>query len=227
MSNLKGKLIVIDGIDGSGKATQTKILVQRLKAENIKVESMDFPRYQQNFFGGLVRQYLDGKFGKATEVDPRLASILYALDRFESSPKINQWLTEGKIVILDRYHTSNLIHQGAKLDEKELDEFATWLAKVEFDKLQIPRPDLVIYLHLSAEVALDLITKRGNGHDGHDTIEHLKKAEQRCLYLAKKLNWLTIECFDNNQIRSKEEIAEDIFKKITQVIDNPCYNCSN
>ena len=215
----KGRLIVIDGIDGSGKQTQTEILVKKLKSKNIGVETLDFPQYQNNFFGGMVRQYLDGKFGIPTEVDPRLASILYALDRFESKDKIEQWLEEGKIVILDRYYTSNLIHQGAKLAKKEIDDFIEWLHQLEFEALKIPRPNLVIYLHLDAEAADELISKRGQGHDGHDTLSHLKKAEAMCQYMAKKLNWLTIECSKNNQIKKIEEIAEEIWLKIKPIID--------
>src|SRR3989338_8650304 len=217
--NNKGKLIVIDGIDGSGKATQTDILVKKLKAENIAVETLDFPQYQQNFFGAMVRQYLDGKFGKATEVDPHLASILYALDRWESADKIRQWLTAGKTVVLDRYYTSNLIHQGAKLEKKEIDDFVGWLHRLEFEILKIPKPDLIIYLHLKAELAYDLVTKRGLGHDGHDTLEHMEKAEQRCLSLAKKLNWSTIKCFENSRIKGIDEIAAKVWQKVKVALE--------
>jgi len=211
MNNLQsGKLIVIDGIDGSGKATQTKILVEKLKQTGHQVETMDFPQYKNNFFGQMIRQYLDGEFGEAIKINPKLASILYAADRWESSGKIKQWLADGKTVILDRYYTSNLIHQGAKLEENELDEFIAWLNKMEFDTFKIPQPDLVIYLHLDAELAHELIAKRGEGHDGHDKLEFMKLAEQRCLYLANKLNWKIIKCFKDNKILGIEKIAQQV-----------------
>jgi len=218
MSNQKGKLIVIDGIDGSGKATQTKILVEKLTNHGLQVETMDFPQYQ-NFFGQMVRRYLDGEFGNATEVNPYLASILYAGDRFESARQIQTWLDQGKIVILDRYYTSNLIHQGTKFSESEIDQYIFWNEKMEFEIFKIPKPDLVIYLHLPSEIAYNLISKRGDGHDGHDTLEHMKTAENRCQYFAKKLNWQTIECTDNNNIKTKQEIADNIFKKVKSNID--------
>lgn len=219
MSNHQGKLIVIDGIDGSGKATQTEILVQKLKSNGLPVETMDFPQYTNNFFGQMVRRYLNGEFGPAIEVNPYLASILYAGDRFESASAIKDWLNEGKIVVLDRYYTSNLIHQGTKFSDSEINEYISWNEKMEFEVFKIPKPDLVIYLHLPAEIAYELISKRGQGHDGHDTLEHMRTAQNRCQYFAKKLNWKTVECFTKNEIKNKEEIAKDIFKKITETID--------
>src|SRR3989339_1553988 len=162
MSNeKKAKLIVIDGIDGSGKATQTKLLIEKLQSEQIPTETVDFPQYQNNFFGGMVRQYLDGQFGVPTTIDPKLASVLYAADRWESSQKIYNWLKENKTIILDRYTTSNLIHQGAKMTEDKLDEFIVWIDQLEFKTLQIPQPDLVIFLHVDAKTSYNLITKRG------------------------------------------------------------------
>ena len=182
---ISGKLIVIDGIDGSGKATQTKILVEKLRAEGKAVETMDFPQYQNNFFGGMVRQYLDGKFSPATEVNPYLASLLYAGDRWESAPKISQWLQEGKTVILDRYYTSNLIHQVPKLPESEVNEYISWLDKLEFEIFKIPKPDLVLFLYVPAAIAHQLIAKRGQGHDGHDALDYMQKTEKRCVSLAQ------------------------------------------
>ncbi|OGY47881.1 MAG: dTMP kinase [Candidatus Buchananbacteria bacterium RIFCSPHIGHO2_02_FULL_38_8] len=213
-----GKLIVIDGIDGSGKATQTKILVEKIRQQGLAVEILNFPQYENNFFGGLVRQYLDGKFGKPTTVSPYLASVLYAADRWESAPKINQWLQKGKIVILDRYYTSNLIHQSAKLDETQIDDFISWIKNLEFDTFKIPQPDLVIYLHVPAEISHELVAERGSGHDGHENTTHLKIAEQRCLYLAEELGWEKIECYQNNQLLSIEQIAEKVWQIVKKNI---------
>jgi len=214
MANQNGKLIVIDGLDGSGKATQTKILVNRLKTEGHEAETLDFPQYTQNFFGGMVRQYLDGKFGPATKVDPRLASLLYAADRWESSEKIKQWLAADKIVILDRYYTSNLIHQTPKLEEAEIDDFISWIEKMELEIFKIPKPDLVLYLHVDAQTSHNLIAKRGQGHDGHDELEYMKLTEKRCQFLTKKLGWRTVECCQTGQILSIEKIAQLIWSQI-------------
>jgi len=214
MTGQKGKLIVIEGIDGSGKATQTKILVEKLNQVGFATATIDFPQYEKNFFGRMVRRYLNGEFGPATQVNPYLASILYAADRWESAETIRQYLARGKIVILDRYYTSNLIHQSTKLKNPEIDDFIIWDESMEFNVFKIPQPDLVIYLHLDAAIAYELITKRGQGHDGHDTIGHLKQAEERCHYLAEKLGWLTIECSENGQLLEVKIIADDIWQKV-------------
>jgi len=208
----EGKLIVIDGIDGSGKQTQTELLVKKFQSLNRPVATLDFPQYENNFFGKMVRRYLNGEFGPATEVSPYLASVLYAADRFESKNKIQAWLDEGKTVILDRYYTSNLIHQAAKLSAAELDKFTDWDQQMEFDIFQIPQPDLVIYLSVEPKIAHDLIAQRGQGHDGHDTLEHMEKSAATCRQTAQKLNWQTIECTRNGQILPIEKIAEKIWQ---------------
>lgn len=209
--NMNGKFIVIDGIDGSGKATQAKLLVQKFKDSGKDVEYFSFPQYENNFFGKIIRQYLAGDFGKPTEIHPRLASILYAADRWESAGKIQRWLSAGKIIVVDRYYTSNLIHQGAKLPPDELDKFIDWVHQLEFDIFKIPKPDMVIYLHVPATMACQLITARGQGHDGHENLKHLQVAEQRCLYLADRLGWTKIECCDKLKLLLIEEISAKIW----------------
>ncbi len=218
MENKTGQLIVIEGIDGSGKATQTKKLVEKIQQLGLAVANMDFPQYEKNFFGGMVRQYLDGKFGDPITIDPHLASVLYAADRWESSKTINDWLAAGKTVILDRYYTSNLIHQSAKLEETKIDEFINWVEKMELETFKIPKPDAVIYLHVNAEASYDLISKRGNGHDGHDKLNFMKIAEKRCRYLAQKLNWQIIECCKDNTILGIDEIADLVWQKAEKII---------
>ncbi|MBI2668559.1 deoxynucleoside kinase [Candidatus Woesearchaeota archaeon] len=211
---MNGQLIVIDGIDGSGKATQTKLLGERLRNAGHHVETMNFPQYEHTFFGKMVRRYLNGEFGNPTEVNPYLASLLYALDRFESAGKLVQWLREGKTVVLDRYYTSNLIHQGAKMEEAALEQYQQWLDAAEFEVLKIPKPDVVIFLHVDARTSLKLISQRGLGRDGHDTLEHLQTAEKRCVYLAQKLGWKTIECCREGRIRSLDEIHEEVWNAL-------------
>jgi dTMP kinase len=224
---MPGKLIVIDGIDGSGKQTQAQRLVQKLKNEGQNVKYFDFPQYENNFFGQMVRQYLDGKFGKPTKVHPKLASVLYAADRWESSDQLKQWLAAGKIIIVDRYYTSNLIHQGAKLPPEKLDKFINWIYELEFETFKIPKPNTVIYLHVPAEVAYNLISKRGWGHDGHDEIAFLKKSEQSCLYLTNKLGWTKIECCDNNKLLSIEEVAAKVWQVVKDILSDGRANGSD
>lgn len=216
----RGLLIVIDGIDGSGKATQAKKLRDRISAEGYDVETIDFPQYTNNFFGGLVRQYLDGRFGVATDVNPYLASVLYAADRWESSHKIWAWLDQGKIVILDRYMTSNIIHQGTKLKSDELQQYIQWLSTMEFDVFKIPKPDKVLFLHVTAEVSYDLIGKRGQGFDGHNTMQHLQAAERQALDICNTLGWHTIECCSPHGILPIDTIHEAIFASVKPMLHN-------
>ncbi|MEK9166000.1 MAG: hypothetical protein AAB525_04065, partial [Patescibacteria group bacterium] len=207
---------VIDGIDGSGKSTQTNILVKRLKAAKYPVETLNFPQYHQ-FFGRTVKKFLNGEFGKIDAVDPHLASVLYAFDRWQARNKINHWLKENKIVILNRYATSNVIHQTIKIKEKKQRQFINWLNKMEYEILKLPKPDLVLYLYLPYKLSYALITKRDNKKDIHEAdLDHLKTAAAQGLKLAKsQQNWRLIRCNDGEKILSKEEIAEKIWKIIS------------
>jgi len=154
---MSGKLIVIDGGDGAGKATQVALLVKHLREEGHSVETLDFPQYTQNTFGKLLRQCLDGKRGDFMAVDARIASTLYAADRFETRPRLEQWLKEDKVVILDRYVSANMMHQGAKIDDPEkLEDFLGWLDHMEHEIFGIPRPDQIIYLEVPNEVRVAL-----------------------------------------------------------------------
>lgn len=213
-----GKLIVIDGIDGAGKTTQAELLRQHLEQTGHKTATIKFPQYEKNFFGRQIRGYLKGIFGPAFSVNPHLASILYAADRWESSSQLKDWLNNGNIIVLDRYYTSNLIHQAAKLPPNERQQFIAWLDELEFATFKIPRPDLVICLHIPATVSHELITSRGQGHDGHELLEFLELAESACMEMAQQLNWQIVECCENNQLRSKEEIAQDIQRIVQKYI---------
>ena len=146
MGEIRGKFIVFEGIDGSGKATQVKLLKEHLEREGFKVEKIDFPRHGENpaFF---VDKYLTGKYGTAEEVGPYRGSIFYALDRYDASFKINDWLKEGKIVLIDRYVASNIGHQGGKItDKEERKKFFRWLYDLEYNIFKIPRPDFTFIL---------------------------------------------------------------------------------
>src|SRR3989344_1407856 len=141
----RGKFIVIDGTDGSGKATQTNLLLEELKTSGYEVEMTDFPQYGTKS-AGLIEEYLNGKYGK---VGPEAASIFYAIDRFDASFKVRQWLDEGKIVISNRYVTANAGHQGGKIDDyHDRVKFFRWLDNLEYKIFAIPKPDLNVILHM-------------------------------------------------------------------------------
>ncbi|MBI4359824.1 MAG: dTMP kinase [Candidatus Jacksonbacteria bacterium] len=209
-------LIVLDGIDGAGKTTQTELLIKKLVKEKRAVATLDFPQYDRTFFGGMVKRFLKGEFGSIGKVDPRLASILYALDRFEMKETILKWLRQKKIVVLNRYTTSNLIHQGSKLPEKKRTDFAAWTEKMEYEIFGLPRPNIVFYLSLPHTLAYALITKRGKKKDIHEkNREHLNRAARYGLELAQKKRWRIIQCNNGNILRTKEEIANLIWQNVS------------
>src|SRR3989344_8450547 len=169
----KGKLIVIDGTDGSGKATQTDLLVKHLKRDGKKVKVVDFPDYYSNFFGKFIGHCLSERYYDFVKVHPKIASVLYAADRFESSEKMTRWLKEGNIVIANRYASANQIHQGGKISNpRKRENFLKWLAEMEYKVFKIPKPDAVFYLNVPIPIVLRLIRERN-------------KKEQRA-YLGKK-----------------------------------------
>ena len=154
----KGKLIVLDGSDGSGKATQTRFLLARLKKEGYRVKTLDFPQYEKNFFGKLIGECLVGDYGDFVKIDPHIGSVLYAADRYESQPVIERWLKQGFVVVLDRYVSSNQIHQGGKiLHPKRQREFLTWLDTMEHGVFGLPRPDRIIYLDVPTQISQSLL----------------------------------------------------------------------
>jgi len=222
----KGKFIVIDGTDGSGKATQTKLLVKKLKKEGYKVKTIDFPRYYNNFFGKLIGECLAEKYGDFLSVDPHIASVLYAADRWESSKKIKEWLKEGNIVIADRYASSNQIHQGAKINEsKKRSEFLKWLEKMEFKTFGIPKPDLIIYLYVPVEITLKLLKKKtaskrkrymeGKGDLAENNPQHLNDSQNSAAILVEKYNnWHKIDCIKGGKLMSINEVNNLIWKKV-------------
>lgn len=226
----KGKLIVIDGIDGSGKATQVRLLEDRLKKEGVKIKTIDFPRYEENFFGKLIGEYLSGIYGDFIKVDPKLASVLYAADRFESSSKIKEWLDKGFVVLADRYATANQIHQGGKISNlKKRKEFLDFLDKMEYDVFKIPRPDLVIYLDVPFEVSKVWLQKKvalrkkkylkGRKDVAEDNLIHLKNSRESALLLAKQnKNWQKIVCCKGAVCLSPEQVSEQVYDIIKKHI---------
>ena len=229
MDKSVGKFIVIDGTDGSGKATQTELLANRLRAAGLTVKIADFPQYNTKS-AGLVEEYLSGKYGSPEEIGPYRASIFYAADRYDASFKIRKWLAEGKIVISNRYVTANMGHQGGKIDNPlERKNYFEWLDKLEYGLFNIPRPDLNIILYVPAEISQQLALGRakvdwaGKTRDIHqESLNHLKKAEQSYLEIAKTFpSFALIECARNGQIMPREEIASLVWRKVASLLGLP------
>lgn len=214
----KGKFIVIEGTDGSGKGTQVALLVESLKAQDVPVEVADFPQYG-SFSGAFVAKYLRGEYGTANEVGPYRGSIFYAVDRYDKSFDIRRWLGEGKIVVSNRYVSANMGHQTGKIvGKKKRDEFLAWLENLEYKIFNIPKPDLTILLYMPPEIGQKLVDQKakreytkGKKRDIHEAdLDHLKKASQAYLYVAKKYDWKVIKCVENGVILSREEIHKKI-----------------
>src|SRR3989338_10682321 len=147
MKDRSGKLIVIEGIDGSGKTTQFQRLVDRLTATGFTIKNIHFPRHQTPFFGNMVDDYLNGRFGDPAAINPYLASLIYACDRWEVKKTMDDWLAAGDIIVLDRYLTSNMGHQLGKIQgDDQRDQYLAWLTELEHETFHIPRPDRVFYL---------------------------------------------------------------------------------
>ncbi|MFA7208897.1 MAG: dTMP kinase [Parcubacteria group bacterium] len=226
----KGKFIVIDGTDGSGKATQTELLASRLKKNKFKVKVIDFPRYYDNFFGKLIGECLAGEYGDFLAVNPRIASVLYAADRFESSKSIRKWLADGNIVIADRYVSSNQIHQGGKIkNEKDRKEFLKWLEKMEFEIFAIPKPDAIIYLDVPVEITQKLLAGekgsykkrylRGRKDVAENNLQHLQDSKESAIKMIKKNNnWVRVNCVKNDGLLPIDEIGSIIWNKLEIII---------
>ena len=214
-----GRLIVIEGLDGTGKATQTKLLFKKLKKEKYPTIIFDFPQYHK-FFGQMVGAYLRGEFGQAHEVNPYFASMLYAFDRWTVAEKINQEIKKGKIIICNRYSTANFLHQSGKIkDLKNKNIFFKWLNDLEFSFLKISQPDLVIFLNVPSQLGQKLVKKKnkraylqGKKNDIHEKSKsHLTDAEHEAPRLIKKFGWKKIDCLKDKKLLSKEKIAQKVW----------------
>ncbi len=218
----KGRLVVIDGADGSGKATQTKLLVDYLKKQKVKVKKIEFPRYYTSFHGDIVARFHRGEFGTIDSVSPYLISLAYPLDRLSLRDQINDWLKKSYLIIANRYVTSSLAHQAAKLPETERVKFMFWLDELEYRVHKMPREDLVIYLHVPWQLGQELARQRknqtylnGNKDIAEENQKHMEESEKMYLWLAThKKNWIKIDCVKNGKMREKEDIQKEIRKLI-------------
>ncbi len=226
----KGRLIVIDGTDGSGKATQVALLAKKLKKEGKTVKIVDFPDYYSNFFGKFIGHCLTEQYYNFVKVHPKIASVLYAADRFESKEKIEVWLKKGYIIIANRYVSANQIHQGGKIENvRKRQVFIKWLDEMEYGVFKIPRPDVVFYLNLPLPFILNLIKERNENSKRsyvgkkkdivEGDIEYLTNSNKSGLWLAKtQPEFMKVECVSKNVIRSRENIHEEVYKKVKKVL---------
>ncbi len=218
-----GKLIVLEGLDGSGKSTQLDLLFENLKKENKDCKWVSFPDYESDS-SALVKMYLAGQFGtKPEDVNAYAASIFYTADRF-ASYKTNwgEFYKNGGTVVSGRYTTSNAIHQACKLPESEWENFLSWLYDFEYNKIGIPKPDKVIFLDMPVEVSQKLLSKRYEGDENKKDIHesdtaYLENCRKAARFTAEYSNWSIIPCAENGEARSIEDIAKDVLAEALSI----------
>lgn len=222
---MQGKLIVLEGIDGSGKSTQFKLLTERLEKEGVLFRKAVFPRYGESS-SALLRSYLSGEFGKRpSDVNAYAASTFFFVDRFASfKTDWGNFYDSGGTVICDRYTTSNAIHQGAKLPKSELNGFLDWLYDFEFRLMELPKPNLVLYMDIDLETCLRQMKSRREQTSAADDIheantDYLKACIETGAAAAEHLKWHKIRCLENGRIRTPVEIHEDIYKAVKGVLN--------
>lgn len=222
-----GKLIVIEGTDSSGKETQTKKLYERLANEVEKVRKISFPNYESPACEP-VKMYLAGAFGdNALNVNPYPVSTMFAIDRYASyKMDWESFYNAGGIIVTDRYTTSNMVHQASKIENiDEKSKYLGWLEDLEYNKMGIPKPDLVIFLNMPTEMAVKLMEARKNkvtGEEKKDIHEkdtsYLKKSYDNACDIAKKYNWQEIKCVENKRLKTIEEIGEEIYTLVKEIL---------
>ena len=217
-------LVVIEGVDGSGKQTQSQMLFDRL-SEKFEVKRLAFPNYESDT-STLVKMYLGGQFGnKPEDVNAYASSTFYAADRIGSYLK--EWKTDyedGKFILCDRYTTSNAVHQAGKLEGEKKDKYLEWLFDYEYNLLGLPKPDFVFFLDVPVEVSRKLMENRNNKITGEQekdihekNAEYLENSYKNALYVAKKCGWNVIECVKEGKLRSIEDINDEIYNLVMNV----------
>ena len=222
---MKGKLIVIEGLDGSGKATQAKRLAAVLQQHGKRVREISFPNYDSDS-STLVKMYLSGAFGtQPGDVNAYAASSFYAVDRYAGMKQDwGAFYDSGGILIADRYTTSNAVHQCCKLPGAQWDAYLDWLFDYEYRLLGLPTPDLVVYLRLGIETSQRLMSERYHGDekkkDIHESnLSYLEQAHLAADYCASKYNWKTVECAERGSLRCIDEIGADVWNMAARTIE--------
>lgn len=221
-----GKLIVIEGTDGSGKSTQFKRLTDRLSAEGREFRKLVFPQYAEES-SALIRMYLNGQFGdKPSDVNAYAASAFYAVDRYASYKKVwGEWYEKGGLVLSDRYTTSNAVHQASKEAPEKQPEYLRWLYEFEYDRLGLPRPDLTIYLDVPTEYTEKLMRLReastGTHADIHEKdMDYLATCRETGRAAAEFYGWTVIRCVQDGTMRSIEDIHEEIYRHVAACLED-------
>jgi dTMP kinase len=218
----RGLLIAIEGIDGSGKHTQAKLLEHALSAQGFSVFATGFPQYD-SWFGSMVGKFLNGDFGPLREVDPHFSALLYAGDRFEAKTRVESVLKQGKIVLVDRYVASNLAHQVARTAPEKRSEFLRWIEHLEYTIYGLPREDLILYLRVPPSQAQRLVgqkSARSYTRASHDiqenNLRHLEDAAEMYDMLSRSRPWATIQCYDaqTSSLRLPEDIAGEVLSAV-------------
>ncbi len=222
-----GGIIVICGIDGSGKTLQSKKLYARLKQHDVPAQYVEFPRYSEGFFGELIARYLRGEMaGGGREVSPYLSALPFACDRWEFSYRLRDWMDSGEVIVCNRYVTANMAHQGGKIKGKcEREEFYRWVEKMEYEVFAIPEPRMHIWLDITPEHAMELVGKKeersylkGCG-DIHENHQHLRIARDAYAELAGRMeNWVTIECSTGAGPVPADDVARLIWGRVAKLL---------
>ena len=229
-----GRLIAFEGIDGSGKRTQLELLADALNTNSVGMYATGFPQYD-SWFGKMVGKFLNGELGALESVDPHFTALLYAGDRFEAKPRLQEALDHGKIVLVDRYIGSNLAHQTARVAKEKRPDFLAWIRHLEYSIYDLPREDLVLYLRVPPSEAQRLVTQktpRSYTNAKQDLLEaslrHLQEAAAMYDALSREAPWVIIECFDNQRgtMRAPPDIAREVLAAVqplltTQVTSHP------
>ena len=221
-----GKLIVIEGTDGSGKSTQFRLLTDRLESEQVKFQKLVFPQYSEPS-SALIRMYLGGEFGNSpSDVNAYAASAFYSVDRYASYRKVwGKWYEEGGLVVSDRYTTSNAVHQASKEPEDRREDFLNWLYDFEYDKLGLPRPDLVIYLDVPTDFTEKMLrhreTETHTQADIHEQdTQYLATCRRMGRAAAEHYGWTVIRCVRDGAMRSMEDIHEEIYRHVAACLED-------
>jgi len=222
MNQRKGKLVVIDGTDGSGKGTQTELILKYLDKLKIKNKYIDFPRYYTSFHGRMVGRYLSGEFGGLDSASPYLTSLFYAMDRLTARDEIVDWLEEGNTVVANRYTTSSMAFQTARIEKPKREEFLKWLYEMEYKEHKLPKEDLVIFLYVPVEISQKLVDQKakreyvkGKKKDINEAnVEYQKEVLKLYLELSKKYShWEVIKCVDaKGKLLSIEKVQGKILR---------------
>lgn len=224
---MRGKLIVIEGSDSSGKETQTKKLYERIVKDNYEIKKVEYPNYNSKS-SELVKMYLNGELGtNPSDVNPYAASTFYAVDRYASYKK--EWMEfykHGGIILADRYTTANMVHQAAKIEDKEeRDNFLSWIWDLEFNKMELPIPDCTIFLDMPVEYAERLMEDRNNKITGdiHKDIheknkDYMIKSYKSACYVAEKYKWNKINCVYKDKLKNIDEISNEIYEVVKKYL---------